>query len=111
MYKILIGVTSALGLLLTSSCASILPSFYRIDIRQGNQIDRKLVDQLEPGMSKRQVEFLLGTPLLTDPFHSDRWDYVYNLIVDGKEVENRRLTVFFEGELLKRIEGSVELVP
>jgi outer membrane protein assembly factor BamE len=61
-------------------------------------------------MSKRQVQFLLGTPLLTDPFHSNRWDYVYSLQKDGELVQERHLSLFFEGELLNRIEGSDELL-
>lgn len=76
---------------------------YRIDIAQGNFVSREMVEQLKPGMSREQVRFVLGTPLLTDIFHSDRWDYVYRLQRGNGSLEQRRLTVHFspEGRLLR----------
>lgn len=80
---------------------------YRIDIRQGNYIDQEMVSQLRPGMTRDQVRFVLGSPLLVDTFRPDRWDYVY-LFKPGKdEPEQRMLSVFFENELLVRVEGDV----
>jgi outer membrane protein assembly factor BamE len=110
MYRILIFLTCSFACLLTGGCAAWLPNFYTIDIRQGNYLDTATVEQLRPGMNKRQVQFLLGTPLLTDAFHSNRWDYVYSLQKDGELVQERHLSLFFEGELLNRIEGSDELL-
>lgn len=98
-----------LSILLAAAGCSNMPGIYRIDIRQGNYIDQALVDQLKPGMTRRQVQFLLGTPLIQDPFHANRWDYVYTLASDGKLVEERRLSLFFQGELLSRIETGPHL--
>ncbi|MFZ5464688.1 MAG: outer membrane protein assembly factor BamE [Pseudomonadota bacterium] len=85
-----------------------LVSPYRIDIQQGNYVSQEMVAQLKPGMTKDQVRFVLGTPLLTDVFHSDRWDYIY-LFKPGNrgEPRKRQLTVFFEDGKLSRVAGDV----
>lgn len=71
---------------------------YRIDVRQGNYVSQEMVSQLKPGMSKDQVRFALGTPLLKDMFHEDRWDYVY-LFQPGKgKIEERKISVFFDAQ-------------
>ena len=80
---------------------------YRIDVRQGNFVTQESVSQLKPGMSRDQVRFLLGTPLLNDVFHTDRWDYVYRLQPGKGEAQERRLTVVFEDGKLVRLEGDV----
>jgi outer membrane protein assembly factor BamE len=80
---------------------------YKIEIQQGNFVSQEMVSQLKPGMSQEQVRFTLGTPLLTDIFHADRWDYVYwRETADGKR-EQRKLAVFFEGGKLVRVDGDV----
>lgn len=106
MYKVLVRVIGILTLATVGGCAAWLPSFYEVPVRQGNYIDRAMVAQLRPGMSRRQVQATLGTPLLTDPFHENRWDYVYNLQRDGELVEERHVTLFFEGDSLNRVEGG-----
>src|SRR5450759_3805768 len=81
---------------------------YRIEIQQGNFVSQEMVSQLKPGMSKDQVRFVLGTPLITDSFHADRWDYVFRRQkANSRELEQRKLAVFFEDGKLKRIEGDV----
>lgn len=77
------------------------PGVYRIDIPQGNIITQEMVDQLRPGLTKRQVNFILGTPLIRDTFDQDRWDYVYSFQPGGGERAQEVLTVFFDdnGEL------------
>lgn len=80
---------------------------YKIDIQQGNALDQEKLDKLKPGMTPAQVRFILGTPLVEDPFHPERWDYVYRYVKAGKLTGQRRITVVFEGEKLKRIEGDV----
>src|SRR6188508_3298035 len=73
---------------------------YRIEIQQGNYISQEMVSQLKPGMTKEQVRFVLGTPMVTDIFHADRWDYVfYREMPDGKK-EQRNLSVVFEKDKL-----------
>jgi outer membrane protein assembly factor BamE len=80
---------------------------YRMEIQQGNFVSQEMVSQLKPGMGKDQVRFILGTPLVTDIFHADRWDYVYwRETSDGKR-EQRKLAVFFQDGKLTRVEGDV----
>src|SRR6185436_17857511 len=80
---------------------------YRMVIQQGNFISQEMVSQLKPGMTKEQVRFILGTPLVTDIFHADRWDYVfYREIASGKR-EQRNLSVVFENSKLARVIGDL----
>jgi outer membrane protein assembly factor BamE len=79
---------------------------YRIDIQQGNYISQEMVSQLKTGMTKEQVRFILGTPMVTDIFHSDRWDYVYWRETPKGSRERRNLTVLFEEGQLARIDGD-----
>jgi outer membrane protein assembly factor BamE len=81
---------------------------YRIDIQQGNFVSQEMVAQLKPGMSKDQVRFVLGTPLLADIFHGDRWDYVYWRQAPGGRREQRKLAVFFADGKLERFDGDIE---
>ena len=101
-----------LPLLLVSACSSVPDvtsaiSPYRIDIRQGNFVTQEMVAQLKPGMTKDQVRFVLGTPLVADIFHAERWDYIYRFQPGKGEVQQRRLTVFFEEGKLARVAGDV----
>ena len=82
-------------------------AIYRMDIRQGNFVTQEMVAQLKPGQTREQVRFVLGTPLLTDPFHANRWDYVYRYDNGKGDVQQRRLTVFFEDDKLSRVGGDV----
>src|SRR5437868_2663831 len=80
---------------------------YKPEIQQGNYVSQEMISQVKPGMSREQVRFILGTPLLTDIFHSDRWDYVYwREAVNGKR-EERRVALFFDDGKLARIAGDV----
>ena len=87
---------------LTSGCARRsdgslkIPLVYRVDIQQGNVIDQSMINRLEPGMSKSKVRFVMGTPLLVDPFHSNRWDYIYSLEPGDGERVQRRVSIFFK---------------
>ncbi len=105
---------AALAVFLLASCGSAglpIPDLkpYRIEIQQGNYVSQEMVSQLKPGMSKDQVRFVLGTPLITDAFHADRWDYVYRRQkVNSTVLEHRKFAVFFENGKLKRIEGDVK---
>ena len=100
---------AALCLASLAACGLRIPGItpYKIDIQQGNFISQDMVAQLKPGMSKDQVRLTLGTPLLTDVFHADRWDYVYwREAPDGKR-ESRRVAVFFADGKLARVDGDV----
>jgi outer membrane protein assembly factor BamE len=90
----------------TSACV------YRIDIQQGNLLEESAIEQAEVGMTKNQIVFLLGTPMVTDSFHEDRWDYTYYLRRGrSNEVERRWLIVYFDGDIVSRIEKDVPLDP
>jgi len=81
---------------------------YKMEIQQGNFVSQEAVSQLKLGMTKDQVRFVLGTPLLADIFHADRWDYVYwRRRENSREVEERRFALFFRDGTLNLIEGDV----
>ena len=80
---------------------------YRIDVRQGNYVTQEMVSQLKTGQSMDQVRFILGTPLVADPFHAERWDYVYRFQPGHGEAQQRRITVYFSDGKLARITGDV----
>ena len=83
-------------------------SVYRMEVQQGNYLTQEMVSQLQAGMTRDQVRFVLGTPLLVDIFHENRWDYVYRRgRANSREIEERRLSVFFENDRLVRVEGDV----
>lgn len=89
------------GLLAVTGC-----TVYKIDIRQGNLIESEQFAKLQVGMKKTQVIFLLGNPLLTDPFHSDRWDYIHTNRPGGGKTSRKVLTLYFEGDTLTRIDDG-----
>lgn len=80
---------------------------YRIDVRQGNYVDQSMIAQLRRGMTREQVRFVLGTPLVVDVFREDRWDYVYLFQPGRGAAEQRVISVFFADDLLDRVEGDV----
>ena len=102
---------AALAAGLASGCGFVprIPGItpYRIDIQQGNYISQEMVSQLKIGMTKEQVRYVLGTPLVADIFHADRWDYVYWRERPGEKREQRKLTVHFEDGKLNRLDGDV----
>lgn len=79
---------------------------YRIDIQQGNFVSKEMLAQVKEGMTREQVRFALGTPLVTDIFHDDRWDYVFRLQKGNGEITTSRVSAFFNGNLLARIDGG-----
>ncbi len=106
------SLLSLLSLLFVAACSGVpeVTSYlspYRIDVRQGNYVTQEMMARLKPGMSRDQVRFALGTPLVTDIFHADRWDYVYLFKPGRGEAQLRRLVVFFEEGKLVRVGGDV----
>ena len=94
---------AAAGLVLV---ACISP--YRIEIQQGNYISRDAMSQVKPGMTKDQVRAIIGTPLINDIFHADRWDYIFTRsAVNRTNVETRKATLLFKGDILNSIEADV----
>ena len=83
---------------------------YRMDVQQGNLLDVEQVDQVEVGMTRSQVRFLLGTPMVIDSFDADRWDYMYSLRRGHeREVTRRHLVVWFDGDKVTRVEEPIPL--
>jgi outer membrane protein assembly factor BamE len=96
-----------LALVMCAACSSYSLKPYKMDIQQGNVVTSKMMLQLRPGMNKSQVRFIMGTPLIQDSFHRDRWDYFYQMRKAGKIIEQRRVILEFEGDALKRVRGDV----
>jgi outer membrane protein assembly factor BamE len=93
--------------LLLGSAACLLASacVYRINIQQGNFLDQAAVEQVKAGMTRSQVRYLLGTPLAADTFNKERWDYIYYLKKGRtRHVDSRRVTVYFDGEKVARLD-------
>jgi len=94
---------------LLGACSSLpmLPlTPYKMDIQQGNVVTPEMIAKLQLGMTRSQVRFALGTPLVVDPFRNDRWDYVYRYMKAGAVTEQRRLKVIFREDQLARVEGD-----
>lgn len=98
----------AFSVLLVTPIACI----YRIDIQQGNLLEETAIEQVSVGMTKSQVLFLLGTPMVADSFHTDRWDYTY-YFKRGRsdDIERRWLIVYFDGDVVSSVEKDVPLDP
>jgi outer membrane protein assembly factor BamE len=109
---VLCALSAVLALTACSSLGDRMPSIgslvtpYKIDIQQGNVVTREQAQALQPGMSRLQVRDILGSPLLTSVFHADRWDYVFTFKRQGQPPQQRKLAVFFKGELMERFEGD-----
>ena len=84
---------------------------YKPDIQQGNVLQQRDIDRLQPGMSKNQVQFIMGTPILVDLFHLERWDYLYLLHRQGKAPQQERVTLFFDDNRLVRIDRDLNPHP
>lgn len=101
-FTLLIAMTLA-------GCGAAIPTIkpYKMDIQQGNVVTSEMLLKLRPGMTKSQVQFIMGTPLLVDSFHTNRWDYFYQLRKQGEVVTQRRVILDFEKDLLVRVRGDV----
>jgi len=102
MRILLICITSLLFIGLSLSACSI----YEIDIQQGNVLDQEDVDKLKIGMTKQQIQFILGSPIIKDPFHPDRWDYVHTFRPGKGKTTQRTITVFFENNKLVKLNDT-----
>lgn len=109
----LLSLTVAVALL--SGCAAVrnfefrnlgIPPVHRVTIQQGNVITQEMIDRLRPGMTRRQVQFVMGEPVLGNTFQADRWEYLYTIQVGAQERRQQRLTLYFDGDALNRFEGD-----
>jgi len=96
---------------LLSACAEWLPDAHRPDLTQGNAIKQSDLAKLRPGMNKAKVVEIIGSPTLLDPFHAERWDYIYRYIPGRGQAEQSRLSLFFNGDILQRIDDSAYTPP
>lgn len=101
MQKLLIIIMCSASFLLTS-CA-----IYKIDVQQGNVVTQEMLDQLIIGMPMPKVRFIMGTPLIVDVFHQQRWDYLYSFQAGYGEREQRHMSLFFENGKLARVDGDI----
>ncbi len=100
-FSVVIALAAALAV---SACIRT----YKLDIQQGNVVTQEQLDQITPGMTKREVRYVLGTPLIVDPFRDDRWDYYYSLKAGpARQVNHRRVIIVFDGDTLVNIQGDV----
>ncbi len=105
--RLIIGLSLLLSTVTLSGCSGIgFPGVYLINIDQGNIVEQDMVDQLKPDMTRRQVRFLLGTPIIEDTFNNDRWDYIRVVRRGNDNLLRRRLTVVFENDVLVDVEGD-----
>ncbi|BAW80800.1 SmpA/OmlA domain-containing protein [Candidatus Nitrosoglobus terrae] len=109
MDKLLIFIIGYASISLVACSTERLPGIYRIDVQQGNIITQDMLDKLKLGMSKQQVTFVLGTPLVVDTFLPDRWYYVYSFKSGKKQREQRTITVWFKDDKLLRVSGDVKI--
>ena len=100
--RIIASLFAAVLALSTSACV------YKLDVQQGNLITQDVVAKLKKGMTKTEVRQVLGTPLLMDPFHGNRWDYYFSTHRGGKPVERTRFSVFFENDKLVSLTGDIK---
>ena len=100
------GTLAAVAALALAACV------YRIDIQQGNLLDEDDINQVDLGMTRSQVQFVLGTPMISDSFHRDRWDYAYYYRRGrSPDADRRWVVVYFENDRVQRIDRDLELQP
>lgn len=102
--KSLLTSLSLAGLLALAGCS--FPGVYKIDIQQGNVVTQDMVDQLRPGMTRSQVRYIMGNPLITDTFHAERWDYLYSIQPGGAERQQERISLMFNDDQLAGLSGD-----
>lgn len=108
------SAAALLAALLAAGCSSWssgdavlgLVSPHRIDIQQGNVVTQEQIERVKPGMNRLQVRDVMGTPLLTDAFHADRWDYVFTLRQGNRPLQRRNVVLVFDGDVLKSVEAA-----
>jgi outer membrane protein assembly factor BamE len=106
MKKLLIIITCLASLIL-AGCSERFHIVHKIDVQQGNVVTQDRVDQLEPGMTRNQVQYIMGSPIVVDVFHQGRWDYLYVMKPGYGDVQQERVTVHFEGDSLDHVTGTM----
>jgi len=104
--KNLVVTLILLGLFTTGCSTFQFPWVYRLTIQQGNIVSQEMIDKLKPGMSKSQIQFILGNPILEDSLDQDRWNYIYSLQIPGRERLHKELVIYFKDNKLSHFEGD-----
>mgnify|MGYP001556000932 CR=1 FL=1 len=99
-------ISILLSLVLAGCSLSDLPGLYRVEIQQGNIITKERLKEVKPGLTRQQVVFLLGSPSVVDPFHQDRWDYVFQILDSKYNYTTHKMALFFKDDALEKIEGT-----
>jgi outer membrane protein assembly factor BamE len=102
----ILAVAASLTLASCTTILTNLPGVYTVDVQQGNIVDQSMIDQLRPNMNKRQVLYIMGSPMLTDFFHQKRWDYLYSAQIDGGDRQQKRISLFFNNDQLVGVQGD-----
>ena len=104
LFRILITLFALSSL---TSCSSFqFPWVYKLTIQQGNIVSQEMIDKLKPGMTRAQIQFVLGSPVLEDSFQPDRWNYIYTIAYPNQEPVKQELIIVFENNRLVRFEGD-----
>lgn len=103
---VLLATCSALAACSLSMPKFSIPRVYKATVQQGNVITQEMIDQLKPGMTRSQVRFVMGDPVIRSTFDADRWDYVYTIDIPGFFKENRRVSLYFDQDLLAYFTGD-----
>lgn len=102
-----IAVLLLVSAALCSGCHFSWPRVANVPIQQGNVITQEMVDKLKPGMTRRQIAFVMGEPVMRNPFNPDRWDYVYSVQVGSVVYQQLRMSLFFENDMLAKFTGDM----
>jgi len=111
MKKLLIIITCIASITLAGCTSSGPRLVHNLEVQQGNVLTQDDLNQLEPGMTRRQVQFIMGSPMVADVFHQERWDYIYRFQPGYGEITEERVSVFFDGDVLQRLEGTMYPAP
>ena len=88
-------------------CSISMPRVHKVAVQQGNILNQSMIDQLKPGMTRAQVAYVMGRPVMINTFDPDRWDYVFTIEVPGQFNESTRMSLFFENDVLTHFSGDM----
>jgi len=111
MKKLLIIIAWIASLNLAACSTSSLPWVHKINVQQGNVVTQEMVNKLKPGMTQAQARFIMGSPMVTDTFHQERWDYIYLFKPGYGSPKQERVSLYFEKDALTRITGTLHPEP
>ena len=104
---VLISVTALAIIVASSGCSLKMPRVHKISVQQGNVITQEMIDQLKPGMSRSQVAYIMGEPILRNTFNENRWDYIYTIEIPGFFNREARMALYFENDVLAYFTGDL----